>query len=170
MSSSSRNKTQFVTLALAVMMASSLLGGCQVRPLYGENGADLRAIEIKPATTRVEQTVRNELVFKFGDGSGEPGNAEYTLELRVQGSTGNVLAAGTDNDFTAARTTVSGSYSLVSNADNKVILSGARSATALLDLPSQNYARLRATRDGEDRAARSLAAMIHADIAAKLAH
>lgn len=169
MSSSDRNKTRFATLALALAVATSLLGGCQVRPLYGENGADLHAIEIKPATTRVEQTVRNELVFKFGDGSGEPANAEYTLELRVQGSTGNVLAAGTDNDFTAARTTVSGSYTLVSKADNKVILTGVRAATALLDLPSQNYARLRATRDGEDRAARSLAAMIHADIAAKLA-
>ncbi len=67
--------------------ATSLLGGCQVRPLYGENGADLHAIEIKPATTRVEQTVRNELVFKFGDGSGEPANAEYQLDSRVQGST-----------------------------------------------------------------------------------
>ncbi|PWW00559.1 LPS-assembly lipoprotein [Hoeflea marina] len=168
MSSSDRNKTRLAPLALGLLVASSLLAGCQVRPLYGEGGADLAGIEIKPATTRVEQVVRNELIFKFGGGAGEPASPDYTLALRVQGSTGNVLAAGTDNDFTAARTTVSGTYTLTARADGKVIASGVRAATALLDLPSQNYARLRAIRDGEDRAARSLAAMIEADIAAKL--
>jgi LPS-assembly lipoprotein len=48
------------------------------------------------------------------------------------------------------------------------IKSGNRTAVALVDFPVQEFAKLRAVRDGENRAAKELAELIRADIAAAL--
>ena len=48
------------------------------------------------------------------------------------------------------------------------VKTGKRRTVALVDYPDQEFAKIRATRDAEDRAARELAELIRADIAAWL--
>jgi LPS-assembly lipoprotein len=53
-------------------------------------------------------------------------------------------------------------------SDGQVLRSAKRTVTAMLDLPQQEFAKIRAVRDGENRAARELAEIIRTDIAATL--
>ena len=158
-----------VLLFAGLMAALMALSGCQVRPLYGEHSGPARSIGISEAHTRVGLLVRNELIFAFGQGAGEPINPVYTLDLRTIARTEGALPSGGQDEFTAARVVVTGDYRLVESATGEVLATGSRSATALLDLPGQGYARLRAIRDAEDRAAREAAMLLRADISAKLA-
>lgn len=155
-------RPRFAALALATV----LLAGCQARPLYGSASGASAAIVVSPADSRVEQVVRNELVLRLG---GDRSAGDYRLELSASASSGGLLPGGIDNEFSAARTTVSATYVLKSEATGETVKTGARTADAQLDLPSQQFAQQRAYRDAEDRAARALAALIQADIAAALA-
>lgn len=159
--------------AAGLLAALLALAGCQVQPLYGTNSAGTSvataAIGISPATTRVGQVVRNDLVFAFGQGSGEPANAEYTLDLTVSSAAAGVLPTGLQNDFSAARVTATAVYKLVETATGTLVHAGTRDTIALLDYPAQGYSNVRAVRDAENRAARELAALIRADVAANIA-
>ena len=147
-------------------LALVLLAGCQARPLYGSIQGETRSISISPAETRVEQTVRNELVLGFG---GEQTNAAYQLNLSVSSGISGLLPGGIDNEFSAARATVTASYVLKSTSTGEIVKDGSRFADAQLDLPSQQFAQERAKLEAEDRAARTVAALVQADIAAALA-
>ncbi len=68
----------------------------------------------------------------------------------------------------AGRTTVSGTFTLVRVDTGETVTSGKRSAIALVDFPKQEFAKLRAIRDAENRAARELAELIRADVATAL--
>tara|TARA_R110002020_G_scaffold47752_9_gene136127 strand:+ start:248 stop:751 length:504 start_codon:yes stop_codon:yes gene_type:complete len=150
---------------LAGAFALTLLAGCQVKPLYGSAGGEKQSISVSHADSRVEQKVRNELVLGFG---GEQTNAAYQLDLSVSSRFTGVLPGGVDNEFSASRATVTASYALKSTSTGEVITSGSRFADAQLDLPSQQFAQVRAKIDAEDRAARAVAAFVQADIAAAL--
>jgi LPS-assembly lipoprotein len=60
------------------------------------------------------------------------------------------------------------SFTLREIGTGKVIKSGSRAVTSLVDFPTQEFAKQRAIRDSEDRAAREVAEMVAADIAAAL--
>jgi LPS-assembly lipoprotein len=151
-----------------------LLGGCQVRPLYSEgaNGAaaqKLASIEISEAGDRVAQEVRNRLIFLVGGGAGEPGKPEYKLALNVSREVTGVLYETDEADTAdAGRVTVRADYNLSRADTGQTVRSGNRSAIALVDFPDQEFAKLRAIKDAEDRAARELAEIIRADLAAAL--
>ena len=66
------------------------------------------------------------------------------------------------------RVTMTGQYVLTRMSDGQVLRSAKRTVTAMLDLPQQEFAKIRAVRDGENRAARELAEIIRTDIAATL--
>src|SRR5215475_1352095 len=100
MSSPERGKgfTARRTILGAVLLAMAglaSLAGCTVKPLYsdagysgpsavtGSIGSALSTIAIKPANNRVELEVRNNLIFLFGGGKGEPADPRYTLALTV---------------------------------------------------------------------------------------
>jgi LPS-assembly lipoprotein len=53
-------------------------------------------------------------------------------------------------------------------ATGEIIKTGHRSAVALVDFPGQEYAKVRATLDAENRAAHELAELIRADLASWL--
>ena len=64
------------------------LAGCQVKPLYSEGpqgkpAKALASIEISDADDRVEQEVRNALIFLTSGGAGEPARPEYKMALNV---------------------------------------------------------------------------------------
>ncbi len=60
-------------------------------------------------------------------------------------------------------------YNLGRSDSGETIRSGRRQVVALVDFPVQEFAKLRAIRDAENRAARELAELLSADVAAALA-
>lgn len=159
------NKT--VRLGLMAGLIGTLVG-CQVTPLYDSaTSAALPAIEISEADDRLEQVVRNQLVFLNG-GAGAQGTSNLKLDLNVTRSASGVLDSGTDNNFSAGRMVVTGTYKLTKFDDGTVIRDGKRSSTALYDLPDQEFSKIRALKDAEDRAGRELADLIYADLAIAL--
>lgn len=156
------------SVTLAVFVLFSALAGCQVRPLYEKPAmtSALNSIEISDANSRVEQVVRNQLIFLLNGGGGEAVNPIYHLELHVSASEQSVMTARSPNTWYPGRVTVTANYTLM-KAGQKVT-SGTRSVTALVDYASQEYANIRATRDAKDRAAKEVAELIRTDIALAL--
>lgn len=151
--------------------AALLLAGCQARPLYqdanGETRGALAAISYSEATSRVGLETRNRLLFLTSGGK-ESQTPEYRVELVVSGGVEGILldeAADTPN---AGRATVVGTYTLKRISDDTVVKTGRRTGVALFDYPRQEFAKLRAARDAETRAARELAEFIYADLAMAL--
>ncbi|MFK3965567.1 LPS assembly lipoprotein LptE [Ensifer adhaerens] len=156
-------------LAGALMLTA--LAGCQVRPLYSDpagTSTALAAIEISEATDRVEQEVRNALIFLAAGGQGEPVNPQYHLALTVTHRSMGVLYDQAKDRAGAGRIVVKADYNLTKIGTGETIKSGNRTAVALVDFPVQEFAKVRAVRDGENRAAKELAELIRADIAAAL--
>ena len=86
MSSSETSTLRAIGRAAAGLLLLGALTGCQVRPLYSTGGnteAVLSSIGISEADTRVEQQVRNNLIFLLAGGAGEPAQPEYMLEMNV---------------------------------------------------------------------------------------
>ncbi|MHB0951611.1 MAG: hypothetical protein ACYC10_06760 [Allorhizobium sp.] len=147
------------------------LAGCQVRPLYDDasgTGESLGSIVYSAASNRVGQEVRNHLIFLTGGGAGEPANPEYEVNLQVSATTMGVLLDQSSDTAKAGRFIVSANYTLKRASDATVLHTGRRQVVAVVDYPSQEFAKLRAVRDGEDRAARELAEFIRADLASAL--
>lgn len=154
------------TLAATVFLAS-----CQVRPLYSESSGvagKLESVAFSEATTRVEQEVRNRLIFLASRGAGEAVKADYKVEFNAKSSVIGTLLIASSDTSRAGRATVSVDYTLKSTKDDHVIKAGNRSVTALVDFPAQEFAKQRAIRDAEDRASREAAELVGADIAAAL--
>jgi LPS-assembly lipoprotein len=161
-------------LVLGLVLCAGL-AGCQVRPLYSDAGgtrAKLTSVGFADAKNRVEQVVRNELIFLAAGGAGEPLNPAYDVKVNVASEASNVL----DDDGLAeagipvpGRVQVTGEYTLTRTSDGKVLKHGQHSSVSLIDVSRQNFAKVRAIRDAENRAARELAEFIRADIAIVLA-
>jgi LPS-assembly lipoprotein len=158
--------------AIAAMLATTvLLASCQVRPLYSEGSGvagKLASVGVSEAHSRVELEVRNRLIFLASRGAGEPDKADYKVEFNARSSVIDTLLVASSDTSRAGRATVSVDYTLKSTKDGNVIKAGNQSATALVDFPNQEFAKLRAIRDAEDRAARQAAEFVAADIAAAL--
>ncbi len=156
---------------LAGVVMLTALAGCQVRPLYSDaagTSAALASIEISDADERVEQEVRNALIFLVAGGQGEPANPQYHLALNVTTRAMGVLYDQARDRAGAGRIVVKADYNLSRAGTGETIKSGNRTAVALVDFPVQEFAKVRAVRDGENRAAKELAELIRADIAAAL--
>lgn len=157
-----------ILLGLGLAMT---LAGCQVRPLYddaSDTKESLGSIVYSAASNRVGQEVRNHLIFLTGGGAGEPANPEYEVNLQVSATTMGVLLDQSSDTAKAGRVIVSANYILKRASDATVLHTGRRQVVAVVDYPSQEFAKLRAVRDGEDRAARELAEFIRADLASAL--
>ncbi|MER9934763.1 LPS assembly lipoprotein LptE [Mesorhizobium sp. M0088] len=185
MSLPDREKTELNHLlrriALAGLIGSlALVSACTVRPLYSSAplsgsqasaSAELALIGIKPVNTRYGQHVRNNLIFGFGRGAGEPASPVYSLNLGVTEAVESaaLVQVGTDEDEpTAGSVTLTGSYTLADAKTGVVIASGKRSITSSFDRPRQEFAAYRAQIDAENRAARELAEALQLSIAQDL--
>ncbi len=168
---SSELKPSTVLRRSLLIGAALLLAGCQARPLYqdanGETRGALAAISYSEATSRVGLETRNRLIF-LTNGGKESQTPEYRVELVVSGGVEGILldeAADTPN---AGRAAIVGTYTLKRISDDTVVKTGRRTGVALFDYPRQEFAKLRAARDAETRAARELAEFIYADLAMAL--
>ncbi|SOC84101.1 LPS-assembly lipoprotein [Ensifer adhaerens] len=152
----------------AVLVSALGLGGCQVQPLYGKSSltGSLASVGISEPTNRVEQSVRNQMIFLLSGGAGEPANPVYQLNLRVSSSNVNYLSQISSNLPQPGRVTLTATYTLT--RDGKLIKQGTQRMDAQLDYTSQQFAQIRAIRDAEDRAARELAEVLKLDIAGAL--
>ena len=84
---SDRSRMKKLAATAFGLIALGLAAGCQVRPLYSTGSAtelSTASVSISEAEDRVEQRVRNELIFMFGGGRGEPVTAAYNMELQGQ--------------------------------------------------------------------------------------
>ncbi|MBZ9797175.1 LPS assembly lipoprotein LptE [Mesorhizobium sp. ES1-4] len=168
-------------IALAGLVGSlALVSACQVRPLYSSAplstgstaNAELASIAIKPVKTRYAQQVRNNLIFGFGRGAGEPASPLYSLDLSVTEAVESsaLVQVGTDQDEpTAGSVTLTAGYTLTDARTGVVITVGKRAITSSFDKPRQEFASYRAQIDAENRAARELAAALQLSIAQDLA-
>jgi LPS-assembly lipoprotein len=167
---SSFDKPLFRCAFVGAVLASALgLSACQVQPLYGKAGltGDLASVGISEPTNRVEQSVRNQMIFLLSGGAGEPANPVYQLNLRVSSTNVNYLSQISSNLPQPGRVTLTATYTLT--RDGQLIKKGTQRMDAQLDYTSQQFAQIRAVRDAEDRAARELAEVLKLDIATALA-
>ncbi|WP_038692098.1 MULTISPECIES: LPS assembly lipoprotein LptE [Rhizobium] len=154
-----------------ILAASALLSACQVRPLYSESSGvteKLSSVGFSEASGRVGQQVRNRLIFLASRGAGEAANPQYHVELRTTSSVADTLLRQSGDTSRAGRVTVTVTYTLSAVADGRVIKAGSRQATALVDFSEQEFAKQRAIRDAENRAADQTAEFVGADLAAAL--
>lgn len=171
MSFDSRNT---ITRRAMLIGAAGLLGGlasCQVRPLYSEAKGTRRllaSIAFSDANDRVGQVVRNRLIFLMAGGQGEPAHPDYLVNLNVTTNVSEVLPDQSTNTLSAGRVVIRGDYVLKKAKEGTVLRIAHRQSVALLDFPGQEYAKLRAIRDAQNRAANELAELISADLAAVL--
>jgi LPS-assembly lipoprotein len=169
---SDRSRMKKLAATAFVLIALGLAAGCQVRPLYSTGSAtelSTASVSISEAEDRVEQRVRNELIFMFGGGRGEPVTAAYNMELQVRSRDTGVLVSPADDVARAGRIVMTADYNLTLVESGETLRSGKRQVVALVDFPVQEFAKLRAIRDAENRAARELAELIRADVATVLA-
>ncbi|CAD7049121.1 lipoprotein [Pseudorhizobium endolithicum] len=158
--------------AASALFIVAALSACQVRPLYGEAsgpGARLADIGFSQADHRVEQVVRNQLIFLSSGGQGEARAPQYMVELQVVSAYSDILDDEDAVGLQPGRVVVTGTYRMSRVSDGQVLKAGTRRATSLLDVSRQEFAELRSVRDAEDRAARELAEVIRADLAVALA-
>lgn len=169
-------------IACASMIgALALVSACTVRPLYSNApispgsrtsaNSELASIAIKPVKSRYAQQVRNNLIFGFGRGAGEPASPVYSLDLGVTEAVESaaLVQVGTDEDEpTAGSVTLTAAYRLADAKTGVVISSGKRSVTSSFDKPRQEFASYRAQIDAENRAARELAEALQLSIAQDL--
>jgi LPS-assembly lipoprotein len=184
MSLPDREKTELSRLlrriALAGLVGSlALVSACTVRPLYSNAplskgssaNAELASIAIKPVKTRYAQQVRNNLIFGFGRGAGEPASPLYSLDLSVTEAVESsaLVQVQTDQDEpTAGSVTLTASYTLTDTKTGTVVTVGKRAITSSFDRPRQEFASYRAQIDAENRAARELAEALQLSIAQDL--
>lgn len=174
-------------LSVCVLGMALIAGGCQVRPLYSDPGpvastgagvngsvrSKLASISINQPGDRVTQEVRNNLIFLFGGGAGEPAHPAYSMQLRVISQNLSLaLVQNATNDKsgqpTAGSIRMTGNYVLTRISDGQVVGKGTRLVTADYDAPRQRYAVERAYRDGYNRAAREVAEAINLSVAQDL--
>lgn len=155
----------------AGLCALLALSGCQVKPLYATDSGTQQAmasIDFSEADDRVELEVRNNLVFLAGGGQSEPANPQYDVDFNVTTRYIGVLLDLQDDLPRAGRVELRSEFTLKRHGTGEILRTGKRRTVALVDYPGQEFAKIRATRDAEDRAARELAELMRADIAAWL--
>lgn len=155
----------------AGICAALVLSGCQVKPLYAtssDTAQALASIDFSEADDRVELEVRNHLVFLAGGGAGEPSNPQYDVDFNVTTRYIGVLLDLKDDLPRAGRVELRADFTLKRHGTEEILKTGKRRTVALVDYPTQEFAKTRATRDAENRAAREMAELIRADIASWL--
>lgn len=162
------------------LMAAVAVSGCQVQPLYGTGPSvglsgesssvrqSLREIDVADPRDRPEQVFRNALLFNLQGGGGE-GAARYRLTYRL--SLREQQIALEEITGTPGSYQVVGQISyLLEDADTgDVLMTDRVSAIASYDRSSQDFANVRAQRDGEDRVGKELARLVEIRLASHFA-
>ncbi len=159
-------------LVAVMALIAPLLAGCGFQPMYAETSTGvqldevMRTVSVAKIPGRVGQRVRNELIFAT-TGGGYRDAAEYRLEIAIRESVQDTVVAKTgESEGRAYRLTAA--FKLIRLEDQTVALSGTSIGRAAYDNLDSTFADIRARRDAENRAARSVAEDIQTRIAIAL--
>src|SRR5512141_2179375 len=164
---------------LAVAALAALTAGC-FQPMYAEHAdgspglrEKLMGVELPPIDkpnasrdARLGVEIRNALAFKlYGSATGMP--PTHRLVIRFSTSRYSLMI----NQATALPTSenygIDAQYNLIEIATNKSVMTGTTFSRVTYDIPGslQRFARTRAYRDAEDRAAQEIADNIQTRLA-----
>src|SRR5215472_8130980 len=172
-------RTRFATRLLAVAALAALTAGC-FQPMYAEHAdgtPDLRekllGVEVPPVDkpngsreARVGVAIRNALAFKlYGNATGMP--PTHRLVLRFSTTRSSLMIDPRTALPTSENYGIDAQYNLVEIATNRSVMSGTTFSRVTYDMPGslQRFARSRAYRDAEDRAAQEIAENIQTRLA-----
>jgi len=162
----------FARVAAAVAVVAPLLAACSFQPMYAERpgGAQLddvmREVSVAKIPGRVGQRVRNELIFATTGGGYREG-AHYRLEVAIRESVQDVFVSETGESEGRAYRLIA-AYKLIRIEDGSVVASGKSVGRAAYDNLDSTFADIRARRDAENRAARTVADDIQTRVAMTL--
>jgi LPS-assembly lipoprotein len=172
-------KIRIAARLLAVVALAALTAGC-FQPMYAEHtdgtpglreklmGVELPPIDKPNASqeARMGVEIRNALAFKlYGEATGLP--PTHRLVIRFTTSRSSLLVSQTTGLPTSENVGVDAQYNLIDVASNKSVMTGTTFARVSYDIPGsyQRFARTRAFRDAEDRAADQIAENIQTRLA-----
>ena len=164
---------------LAVAALAALTAGC-FQPMYAEHTdgtpglrEKLMGVEIPPVDkpnasrdARIGVEIRNALAFKlYGDATGLP--PTHRLVLRFTTTRSSLMVDPNTALPTSENYGIDAQYNLIEIATNKSVMTGSTFSRVSYDIPGsiQRFARSRAYRDAEDRAAREIAENIQTRLA-----
>jgi LPS-assembly lipoprotein len=164
---------------VAVAGLAALTAGC-FQPMYAEHADGSPALRDKLLTVdvppvdkpnasreaRVGVAIRNALAFKlYGNATGVA--PLYHLVLRFQTSRSSLIVSQTTGLPTSENYGIDAQFNLVEIATDKSVMTGTTFSRVSYDMPGsyQRFARERAFRDAEDRAAQEIADNIQTRIA-----
>lgn len=149
-----------------LLLATLLLGGCTLRPLYvgggsGEVAQSLRSVSIGPIGGRAGWLVRTALQDRLGNGTA---NAKYRLEVELDDQISG-FGIRRDDAVTRERRTLRARYRLVDASVGTVLLDATAGSDAGIDVVSSEYATVAAEQTALERLSTELADQIVARIA-----
>lgn len=156
---------------VAVAALAAMTAGC-FQPMYAERTdgtpglrEKLMGVEIPPVDkpnasreARVQVEVRNALAFKlYGTATGMP--PTHRLVLRFTTNRQSLIVDATTGLPSSENYGIDAQYNLIEIATNKSVMTGTTFSRLSYDMPGsyQRFARTRAYRDAEDRAANEIA-------------
>jgi LPS-assembly lipoprotein len=176
-------RTRIAALLLAVAALAALTAGC-FQPMYAEHADGtpglrdkLLAVEVPPVNkpnasheARIQVAIRNALAFKlYGNATGVAPLYRLNLSFSTTRSTlmlDPATALPTDESYG-----IDATFVLVEIATNKTVITGTTFSRVSYDIPGsyQRFARSRAVRDAEDRAAEEIAEHLQTRLASYFA-
>jgi len=173
-------RTRIALRLAAVLALAAMTAGC-FQPMYAEHTdgtPDLRekllGIEVPPVDkpngsheARIGVEIRNALAFKlYGNATGMP--PTHRLVLRFNSNKSSLMVDQATGLPTSENFGLNVQYNLIDIATNKSVMTGTTFSRVSYDMPGsyQRFARTRALRDAEDRAAQEVADNIQTRLAA----
>ncbi len=164
---------------LAVAALAALTAGC-FQPMYAEHtdgspalreklmGVELPPIDKPNASrdARLGVEIRNALAFKlYGSATGMP--PTHRLVIRFSSSRSSLMVDPNTALPSSENYGIDAQYNLIELATNKSVMTGTTFSRVTYDIPGslQRFARARAYRDAEDRAAQEIADNIQTRLA-----
>ncbi|MBU6268383.1 MAG: hypothetical protein KGN34_12640 [Sphingomonadales bacterium] len=128
--------------AAALAVASLLLAGCGLQPMYagGGNGTaaqGLAGIDVAPIEGKGGWLMRNALVDRLH--AGNAGNARYRLDVRLDDKLEG-LGLQSDDTVGRERRTLRARYQLVDAASGAILVDATAGSDAGIDVVSSEYA------------------------------
>lgn len=165
-----------IAARLAVIAALAVLTAGCFQPMYAERkdgtpglreklmGVELAPVNLPTASreARLGVEIRNALAFKlYGNATGLP--PTHRLELQLNSSRSSLILDPATALPSIESYNLNASYKLVEVASGKTVLTGSTFSRVSYDIPGsyQRFARARAFRDAEDRAAQEIAENIN---------
>jgi LPS-assembly lipoprotein len=164
---------------LAVAALAALTAGC-FQPMYAEHAdgtpglrEKLMGVEVPPVDkpneshdARIQVEIRNALAFKlYGNATGMP--PTHKLVLKFNSTRSSLMVDNTTGLPTSENVGIDAQFNLIDLATNKSVMTGSTFSRVSYDIPGsyQRFARARAFRDAEDRAAQEIAENIQTRLA-----